>query len=91
MSLDANCNICVPVCIACRLLKLSLHAYCTLGISNCERSHSNEVCFVRSNWGKTTASFKLQAFMEAAVGEDRLRTIQRDLAAFEAAKHVGTS
>lgn len=42
-----------------------------------------EVC-CRSTWGKWTAAYKLQAFLEAAIGVDRLKTIQRDLVAFQA-------
>lgn len=36
----------------------------------------------RGTWGKTTSAYKLQAFMEATIGEDRLQTIQRDLQNF---------
>jgi hypothetical protein len=42
-----------------------------------------EVC-CRATWGKWTAAYKLQAFLEAAIGVDRLKTIQRDLVAFQA-------
>ena len=41
----------------------------------------------RATWGMVTSAYRLQAFLEAVVGQDRLRTVQRDLEAFHAAGH----
>lgn len=51
-------------------------------------SHVCLICKIenlhRANWGKDWSSYLLQAFMEAAVGVDRLQVISKKMEAFQA-------